>query len=129
ALAAALAITPAHLAAASAAGQAGTGACTQQAVPVSVPGLPGTARIAGLLCLPAGPPPATVQVLIPGATYDASYWDFGAAGYSYQRYAQAHGQATFAISRLNTGGSTRHLSALVTVPADAAALHQVIAAL
>jgi alpha-beta hydrolase superfamily lysophospholipase len=98
-------------------------------VPVSVAGLPGSYQIAGQLCLPAGPPPATVQVLVPGATYDASYWDFPAGGYSYQQYAQAAGQATFAISRFNTGTSSRLPSAVATVQADASALHQVIAAL
>jgi pimeloyl-ACP methyl ester carboxylesterase len=70
-----------------------------------------------------------VQVLVPGATYDHLYWDFPISGYSYQRYAQARGQATFALDRLNTGGSSRLPSALVTVQADASTVHQVIGAL
>jgi pimeloyl-ACP methyl ester carboxylesterase len=93
-----------------------------------VPGLPASYTVSGVLCLPAGQPPGTVQVLVPGATYDHVYWDFP-GGYSYQRYAQARGQATFAIDRLNTGGSSRLPSALVTVQLDADALHQVIGAL
>jgi hypothetical protein len=95
----------------------------------AVSGLLGPYELAGILCLPAGPAPSTVQVLVPGATYDHDYWDFPMSGYSYSRYAQAHGQATFAIDRFNTGDSSKLVSALVTVQVDANALHQVIGAL
>jgi hypothetical protein len=91
-----------------------------------VPGQAGTYEITGTLCEPAGPAPSTVQVLVPGATYAGSYWNFPAAGYSYQRYAAGQGQVTFSLDRLNTGGSSRLASLLVTVQVDADVLHQVI---
>jgi Alpha/beta hydrolase family len=124
-----LVLSSAQDAAANVTGVVETGTCVQATVPVSVPALPGTYHLVGQLCLPSGPPPTTVQVLIPGATYDHAYWDFPAAGYSYQRYAQSAGQATFALDRLNTGGSSRVPSALVTIQVDASTLHQVIEAL
>jgi hypothetical protein len=114
------------LAAAGVAQAAGTGTCRAEQVPVSVPGVPGSYEIAGTLCTPPGTAPTTVQVLVPGATYDATYWNFPVPGYSYQQYAAAHGQATFALDRLNTAGSSRLPSLLVTVQADANVLHQVI---
>jgi pimeloyl-ACP methyl ester carboxylesterase len=104
-------------------------ACTEQSVPVAVPGLPGQQVISGMLCLPSGPPPSVVQVLEPGATYDNSYFNFPLQRYSYSLYAQEAGQATFAIDRFNTGASSMLASPAVTVEADADALHQVIGAL
>jgi pimeloyl-ACP methyl ester carboxylesterase len=123
-LSAALVAASAHPADASA-----PAGCAQYDVPVSVTGLPGTQIISGVLCLPAGPPPSVVQVLVPGATYDSLYWTFPVRGYSYSHYAQEAGQATFAIDRFNTGDSSMLASSAVTVEADADALHQVIGAL
>lgn len=98
--------------------------CTTQRVPVTAP-LLGQHTISGVLCLPAGPAPSTVQVLVPGATYNHVYWDFPITGYSYARSAAAAGQATFAVDRFNTGSSDRLPSAAVTVDTDAAVLHQI----
>ncbi|MQA85658.1 MAG: alpha/beta fold hydrolase [Streptosporangiales bacterium] len=106
--------------------------CRDYRVPVS--SLPGTGNagehhIAGTLCMPAGRSPDTVQLLIPGGTYNHTYWDFPVPGYSYARAAAARGQATFNIDRFNTGRSSDLPPALVTVDVDAAAVHQVIEAL
>jgi pimeloyl-ACP methyl ester carboxylesterase len=116
------------------AGQASPGrpgaSCQEYRVPVSVAdGLVGSYHIAGILCRPAGTASPTVQLLVPGATYDHIYWDFPMAGYSYARYAADHGQASFAIDRFNTGDSSMLPSALVTVQLDANVLHQVVGAL
>src|ERR1700736_4009061 len=127
-VAALLAMSPAGPGMAST-GQSGAGSCREYEVPVTLAGLLGPYQIAGVLCLPSGGAPSTVQVLIPGATYDHSYWDFPMPGYSYALYAQAHGQATFAMDRFNTGDSSRLPSALVTVEMDSNVVHQVIAAL
>jgi hypothetical protein len=35
----------------------------------------GSATVAGNLCLPAGQKTDTIQLLVPGATYNKSYWD------------------------------------------------------
>lgn len=96
------------------ASESGAGTCHEYTVPVTVAGLLGPYHIAGLLCPPSGQTPSNVQVLIPGATYDQTYWDFPMHGYSYSLYAQAHGQATFAINRFNTGDSSKLPSARVS---------------
>lgn len=80
----------------------------------------------GKLCAPNGA--TTVQVLIPGGTYDSSYWDIGydPASRSYVRSQNAAGIATLAIDRLGTGKSSKPLSALLTASTQASAVHQVI---
>ncbi|MQA87884.1 MAG: alpha/beta fold hydrolase [Streptosporangiales bacterium] len=104
--------------------------CREHRVPVSaLPGVGGTYHIAGTLCTPASGSPGTIQLLIPGAAYNRTYWDFPVPGYSYARAAAARGQATFAIDRFNTGASSHLPPALVTVDLDAAAVHKVISAL
>lgn len=37
------------------------------------PGRPADQTVAATLCVPPGPPPATVQVLIPGGTYSQAH--------------------------------------------------------
>lgn len=100
--------------------------CADVSVPVSAAG-DSHARISGTLCLPTGKSPDTIQILIPGATYNRIYWDF--PGRSYARYAAAHGQAAFAIDRLDTGQSSQVNPEMLTVQADASAVHQVVSAL
>jgi len=72
-----------------------------------------------------------LQVLVHGFTYDHRYWsspDYGAA-YDYVLAATDAGYSTFAVDRLGTAGqSSRPLSALLTLPAHAASIHDVIAA-
>jgi pimeloyl-ACP methyl ester carboxylesterase len=85
--------------------------------------------MAGRLCVPAGA--STVQVLIPGGTYDRSYWDVGfePQTHSFTRSQNNAGFATLALDRLGTGRSSKPLSALVTASTQASAVHQVITTL
>jgi pimeloyl-ACP methyl ester carboxylesterase len=103
--------------------------CSETDVPVTT--LTATGTMHGTLCLPAGPVPGTVMVLVPGATYNSSYWDFPfePETYSYTRAMNAAGYATFALDRLGTGKSTRPLSAQVTSLTQADAIHQVVRSL
>ncbi|MEU0882954.1 alpha/beta hydrolase [Lentzea sp. NPDC005914] len=82
--------------------------------------------IAGRLCTPAGA--TTIQVLIPGGTYDRTYWNVGfePATHSFTQAQNTSGMATLALDRLGTGKSSKPLSALVTAATQAAAVHQVI---
>jgi hypothetical protein len=75
---------------------------------------------------------ATVQLLIPGATYNHRYWDFGTVDgvrYSYARDVAAGGIPTFDIDRIGTGRSSHPLSTLITATADTYTVHQAVQAL
>ena len=87
-----------------------------------------TYRIAGWLCADGSPQGHTVEVLIPGLTYGAWYWNFPVdpARYSYMRAATAGGYATLAIDRLGTGASDRPPAAQLTAMSEAFALHDVV---
>ena len=85
--------------------------------------------VAGRLCVPPGA--KTVQVLIPGGTYDRTYWDVGVepSTRSFTRAQNNAGLATLALDRLGTGKSSKPLSVLVTASTQASAVHQVITTL
>ncbi len=95
-------------------------------VPLLVAGRPGV--IAGTLCVP--PRAVTVQVLVPGNTYNRSYWqvDVNPATYSYVRQANRAGYATLAIDRLGTGASLHPPSSAMTLSNDVTAMHEVATA-
>ncbi len=106
--------------------------CTQTSVPVGLAdgGLkPYT--VSGELCYRGTQPPAVVQLLVHGATYNHFYWDlpYEKPLYSYVNSATLAGYATFAIDRLGAGASSHPLSTLLTVDSGAVALHDVIQAL
>lgn len=106
--------------------------CRPERIPVRLsPGNSATYPIAGSLCADGSPAGRTVEVLIPGMTYGASYWNFpmDPARYSYVRAATAAGYATLAIDRLGTGASGRPPAAEVTATSEAFAVHQVVTAL
>ena len=106
--------------------------CRPERIPVRLSsGTSVTYPITGSLCADGSPAGRTVEVLIPGLTYGASYWNFplDPARYSYVRAATAAGYATLAIDRLGTGASGRPPAAEVTATSEALALHQVISAL
>jgi pimeloyl-ACP methyl ester carboxylesterase len=132
--AAALAVTGLLLVTGSPAGAAPTAPtktahCTDVRVPASLgPGLPRNQTVYGRLCLPAGDPPRVLQVLVHGASYDHTYWDFpGFDGrYSYVQYMTAAGYATLAVDQIGVGRSSHPLSALVTQAAAAHGIHEVI---
>ncbi|MGM1065214.1 alpha/beta hydrolase [Saccharothrix sp. Mg75] len=98
--------------------------CEEVRVPVTVAGT--GQSMAGTLCAPTGA--STVQVLIPGGTYNRSYWDvaYEPGTRSYRRAMNGAGIATLAVDRLGTGRSSKPLSALVTATTQAQAVHQVI---
>ncbi|SDM07543.1 Pimeloyl-ACP methyl ester carboxylesterase [Lentzea albidocapillata subsp. violacea] len=85
--------------------------------------------MAGRLCVPTGA--KTVQVLIPGGTYDRTYWDVGfePSTHSFTQAQNKAGFATLALDRLGTGRSSKPLSVLITASTQASAVHQVITTL
>jgi hypothetical protein len=121
---------------ASGAGTAGAAAppltCSEHTLAVRLldPG-PATQTLSGTLCHPGRNAPDTVQLLVHGATYNRSYWDFpyGGGYYSYVRAATAAGYATFDVDRIGAGSSSHPDSSQVTVAAGAVALHDAITAL
>jgi pimeloyl-ACP methyl ester carboxylesterase len=82
--------------------------------------------MAARLCVPQGA--TTVQVLIPGGTYDRSYWDIGfePSIHSFTQAQNKAGFATLALDRIGTGRSSKPLSTFVTASTQASAVHQVI---
>jgi pimeloyl-ACP methyl ester carboxylesterase len=87
--------------------------------------------VRGQLCTPGGTAkPDTVQVLIPGATYNHTYWNFplDPSKYSYVRAMLAAGYATLNFDPLGFGESSHPLSALVTIETEAFVTHRVIQA-
>jgi pimeloyl-ACP methyl ester carboxylesterase len=71
-------------------------------------------------------------LLIPGATYTHTYWDFSpldGLSYSYARRVAAEGFATFAIDPLGSGRSSHPGSTRITAQADAYVDHEVVQAL
>lgn len=91
-------------------------------------GLPVRWQVTGHLYLPSGEPPGTVQVLVPGLTYDHRYWTVPGR-YDYARHMVSAGYAVLALDRIGTGTSSRPPAADVTADANAYVLHQVIQAL
>jgi pimeloyl-ACP methyl ester carboxylesterase len=95
----------------------------------AAPGSAPSQSISGTLCTPGGNPHTTrVDVLVHGASYNRSYWDWPIqpTAYSYVQGTLQSGRATFAYDRLGAGQSSHPLSTLVTTSADAYILHEVI---
>ena len=101
--------------------------CQDMYFPVTILGTSQT--MYGRLCSPAGA--TKVEVLIPGGTYNSSYWDIGYTPEirSFRLAMNNAGYATLALDRLGTGHSSKPLSALLTATAQADAAHQVIQAI
>jgi hypothetical protein len=121
----AIAVSSAAVSAAGAAPAATT--CHNVAVPIEVGGQSGA--IAGTLCSPPGA--TTVQLLIPGWTYNRTYWSlpYQPQTYSYVEAANKAGFATLAIDRLGSGHSLHPLSLFDTLQADVDTVHAVVSAL
>src|SRR5580658_9868183 len=106
--------------------------CSAVSLPVAIadPG-PADQTMWGQLCYRGQNEPGTVQVLIPGATYNHLYWDFpyGNGYYSYVGAATALGYATFDVDPIGQGNSSHPESTEVTVTAEAVALHDAVTAL
>lgn len=104
-------------------------ACARHEIPVSLgPSLPSNRTLVGWMCTPEAGASDAVQVLVPGFTYNHTYWDFGyqPENYSYMRAAVAAGHTVFMIDRLGTGESSKPPALSVTVPLHAWNLHQVV---
>lgn len=82
----------------------------------------------GQLCYRGPVEPATVQLLVAGATYNHTYWNFsyGDGYYSYVDAAALAGYATFNVDRIGTGNSSHPAGATLDVEAGAVALHDAI---
>ncbi|UGQ12793.1 alpha/beta fold hydrolase [Yinghuangia sp. ASG 101] len=130
-------LTAAFAPTATAAPRPGASGATPNCVATSLPVAldadgPADQTLWGQLCTPAGKPvPATVQVLVHGATYDHNYWDFPyePETYSYVREAVGSGFATFAIDRLGSGSSSRPVSSALDLYGAGHTVHQVVQAL
>jgi pimeloyl-ACP methyl ester carboxylesterase len=103
-------------------------ACQNYQVPVTVAGQ--NLYMHGQLCEPASDPD-TIMVLVPGATYNSTYWNFpyDPSVYNFRLAMNSAGYATLTVDRLGTGASSKPPSATVTTWAQATAIHQVIQAL
>ncbi|MBA8928945.1 pimeloyl-ACP methyl ester carboxylesterase [Kutzneria viridogrisea] len=101
--------------------------CQDLDLPVTLVGTQQT--IYGKLCTPAGA--HTVQVLVPGASYNSSYWDYPYTPEtrSFRLAMNRAGYATLTLDRLGTGRSSRPASLLLTSFSQADVVHQVIQAL
>ncbi|CCH30706.1 alpha/beta hydrolase [Actinosynnema sp. NPDC047251] len=97
--------------------------CRDIYAPVTVLGHRHTVH--GQLCSPAGGATA-VQLLIPGSTYNSSYWDYDDGAHSFRAAQNAAGFATLAVDRLGTGASSKPLGLLLTSFVQAEAVHQVV---
>ncbi|WP_053742617.1 alpha/beta hydrolase [Streptomyces sp. NRRL WC-3618] len=96
---------------------------------VTPPHAPDTTwRLEAELFLPAGDPPDTVQLLLPGLTYDRRYWTAPGA-LDYTRHAVGAGYAVLALDRPGTGTSEHPPAEEVTVESNVEAVHQVVTAL
>ncbi len=100
------------------------------AVRIADPG-PADQAMWGQLCYRGSREPATVQLLVHGATYNHLYWNFpyGNGYYSYVDAATAAGYATFDIDRIGDGNSSHPPSAQLDLTAGAVALHDAVTAL
>jgi hypothetical protein len=88
-------------------------------------------QVVGWLCSDGHPRGRPVQLLISGLTYDHRYWDlpYRPDQYSYVQAAVADHQVVFNIDRIGIGQSDHPPADLVTVPAEAYVIHQIVDAL
>lgn len=106
-------------------------ACSEVSIPVALdPGGQKSSQIAGTYCADADNPGSVLQILVPGATYDRSYWDFPGFGgkYSYVEKASKAGKATLAIDPIGVGRSSKPPGWQVSAPSAAQTVHEVIGA-
>lgn len=108
------------------------GTCQTESLPVALSqGQPANQTLAGVYCTPtqwAQNKPHSIDVLVHGATYNKTYWDWpqDPALYSYTDKTLQQGRATFAIDALGAGQSSKPSGLTVTVATQAFALHQAL---
>jgi pimeloyl-ACP methyl ester carboxylesterase len=110
----------------------GVSCTTYRQIPVALAaGQPLSYTVTGELCATPGELARgeTVQLLVHGATYNHSYWDFGTidgVGYSYARDAAVAGFPSFAMDEIGAGASSHPPSSAVTIQAAAFVAHQIV---
>ncbi|WP_232376612.1 alpha/beta hydrolase [Amycolatopsis aidingensis] len=99
--------------------------CTELNIELTVALLPAT--MYGKLCVPAEPA-ETVQLLIPGGTFNSTYWDPPAASgvHSFRAAMNEAGYATLTVDRLGTGRSSIPLGVTLTAIQQAELMHRVV---
>jgi pimeloyl-ACP methyl ester carboxylesterase len=103
-------------------------ACSTLRIPVALAsGTPVSDAISALYCTPARAT-GTLAVLVPGATYNLSYFDWPQVPglYNFTDKELRAGRAVLDIDRLGSGASSHPESTLITGTVSAYALHQVI---
>lgn len=103
--------------------------CDTLQIAVSLaPGEPADQRVSATLCRPLIGNPGQVDLLVHGATYNGSYWDFPALDrrYSYVDRTLLAGRAVLFFDRIGTGQSSRPASDRVSVTAGAYVMHQLV---
>lgn len=105
------------------------GPCRAVSLPTRIDQAPVTVR--GTLCTPPGPVPSRVELLVPGVTYDSTYWTLPAVPQvqSYVSAALVAGNATLAVDPPGTGTSDRADADSVNLAGNVAVVHQFAAAL
>ncbi|ARV57861.1 hypothetical protein BZZ01_03735 [Nostocales cyanobacterium HT-58-2] len=102
--------------------------CSDTYLPVALaPGESSQYQVYGQLCSRYPLSNRTVQVLVPGGTYDHNYWDlsYQPEQYSYVDALTQAGYATFNIDRIGIGNSSRPPADQVTVQSNGYVLNQV----
>ena len=107
------------------------GTCSSVQLKVALqPGQLPTQTLAGTLCNPFywSGSAHSVDVLVHGATYNSSYWNWpiDTVQYSYVDQTLLAGRATFAYDALGSGASSHPASTSMTIDTQAFALHQAI---
>jgi pimeloyl-ACP methyl ester carboxylesterase len=104
--------------------------CTRYVVPVTLsPTSSPLYNLVGWLCTkPSSKRNTTIEVLVPGMTYDHYYWNitYLPDEYSYVYAAASTGWSTFNIDRLGVGQSDKPPAADLTVQTQAYVLEQLI---
>ncbi len=89
----------------------------------------GPANVVGYLYYHGSYENRPLQVLVHGATYNHTYWDFPIEGYSYARYMAAQKYAVLAIDLPGTGESDKPAGAMLGLADTAGAVRQVVTAM
>lgn len=104
--------------------------CTAQTVPVLLTPTGPTYNVSGRLCLRTDSVRGskTVELMVPGLTYDQTYFNssYLPNTYSYVFAATSRGYSTFVIDRLGTGLSDKPAPDLLTIQSHAYVVGQIV---
>lgn len=108
------------------------GTCVNQKIPVAISSIAATdLKVSATYCTPdtwADGIPHTADVLVAGASYNHTYWDWpqDPATYSYVDKTLQAGRASLSFDRLGVGQSSRPDGSALNVTSDAEVVHQLI---